>query len=174
MLPDAVKTEKGPEEAATPPAPRRGLWRASAWQMLVALAFVMVAVVGLCQVSGLAKRLRPLPTPTLTPTATLVPTATAVPTLTPTDTPVPTATATPAPVITAGGQVIVKGTGGQQLSLRAGPAVTQERLRIVEEGSALKVLEGPVAADGFQWWKVQTTDGVEGWAAGNWLVPVVP
>lgn len=146
--------------------------RASAWQMLIALAFVLIAVVGLCQVSGLAKRLRPLPTPT--PTATLVPTATALPTLTPTDTPVPTATATPVPVIMTGGQVIVKGTEGQQLRLRAGPALTQETLRIVEEGTVLKVLEGPEAADGFKWWKVQTDDGVAGWVAGDWLVPVVP
>jgi hypothetical protein len=73
-----------------------------------------------------------------------------------------------------GGQVVVKGTDGQQLRLRAGPALNQETLRIVEEGAILKVLEGPEAADGFQWWKVQTDDGVTGWAAGNWLVPVVP
>jgi hypothetical protein len=140
--------------------------------MRAALAIVLIAVVGLCQATGLAKRLRPLPTPT--PTATLVPTATALPTLTSTDTPVPTTTATPVPVIMPGGQVIVKGTEGQQLRLRAGPALTQETLRIVEEGTVLKVLEGPEAADGFKWWKVQTDDGVTGWVAGNWLVPVAP
>lgn len=140
--------------------------------MLAALVLVLIAVVGICRVSGLANRLRPLPTPT--PTATLVPTATALPTLTPTVTPVPTATATPVPVIMPGGQVTVKGTEGQQLRLRAGPALTQETLRIVEEGTVLKVLEGPEAADGFNWWKVQTDDGVTGWVAGNWLVPVAP
>jgi hypothetical protein len=172
MLPDAVKTEEGPEEAETRPAPRRKMRGVAAWQMLVALVIVLIAVVGLCQATGLGARLRPSPTPT--PTATLVPTATALPTLTPTETPVPTATATPVPVVMSGGQVVVKGTEGQQLRLRAGPALTQETLRIVEEGTILKVLEGPEAADGFQWWKVQTDDGVTGWVAGNWLVPVVP
>jgi hypothetical protein len=176
MLPDAVKTERGPEEADAHPTPRpvrRGL---PPWQMLVALALVLVAIVGLCQVTGLARRLRPLPAPTPVPTATLVPTAMAVatPTSIPTDTPVPTPTATPVPVIMPGGQVIVRGTEGQQLSLRALPAVTQARLRILDEGTVLKVLEGPEAADGFQWWKVQTSDGVEGWVAGNWLVPLAP
>jgi hypothetical protein len=146
--------------------------RASAWQMLAALAVVLIAVAGLCQVTGLGKRVRPLPT--LTPTATAVPTATALPTLTATETPVPTDTATPVPAVMTGGQVVVQGTEGQQLRLRAGPALTQETLRIVEEGTILKVLEGPEASDGFQWWKVQTDDGATGWVAGDWLVPVVP
>jgi len=172
MLPDAVKTEKDPEEEETSPAPRAGARRASAWQLPVAVVAVLIAAVGLCQVSGLANRLRPLPTPT--PTATPVPTATALPTVTPTETPLPTPTATPVPVVMVGGQVVVQGTEGQQLSLREGPAVTQARLRIVEEGTVLKVLDGPVAADGFQWWQVQTSDGVQGWVAGKWLVPVAP
>jgi len=172
MLPDAVKTEHEPEETETQPAPRAGRRRAFAWQMPAVLAVVLIALIALCQLTGLTRRLRPLPTPT--PTATLVPTATALPTSTPTDTPVPTATATPVPVILVGGRVVVQGTEGQQLSLRAGPAVAQNRLRIVEEGSVLKVVEGPVAADGFQWWRVQTSDNVEGWVAGNWLVPVAP
>ena len=140
--------------------------------MLVAMAFVLIAIVGLCRVTGLATRLRPLAT--ATPTVTLVPTATALPTVTPTNTLVPTATATPVPEVMPGAQVIVTGTEGQQLSLRAGPALTQDRLRIVEEGTVLKVLEGPEVANGFQWWKVQTDDGLVGWVAGNWLVPVAP
>ena len=172
MLPDAVKSEQDPEEGDTRPAPRAGLRRAPPWPMLAALAFVLIAVVGLCQVTGLAKRLRPLPTPT--PTATPIPTITPLPTLTPTNTPEPTATATPVPVIMPGGQVVVKGTEGQQLRLRSGPALNHDTLRIVEEGAVLQVLEGPQAADGFQWWQVKTSDGVIGWVAGDWLVPVVP
>jgi hypothetical protein len=174
MLPDAIKNEEGPEEAETRPAPRDRRRGMAGWQMLAALAIVLIAAIGLCQVTGLAKRLRPLAIPTPTPTATLVPTATALPTLTPTDTPVPTATATPVPVIMPGGQVIVKGTEGQQLRLRAGPALTNATLRILTEGTALKVLEGPEASDGFQWWRVQTDDGLVGWVAGDWLVPVAP
>jgi hypothetical protein len=77
-------------------------------------------------------------------------------------------------VILPGGQVVIQGTEGQQLRLRAGPALTQETLRVVDEGTILKVLDGPEFADGFQWWQVQTDDGVTGWAAANWLVPVAP
>ena len=175
MLPDAVKTEKGPEEAETP-APRSVRRGMPAWQMLAAVALVLVALAGLCQVTGLAKRLRPLSTPTSTPvpTATLVPTATVVPTSLPTETPVPTPTATPVPVVMPGVQVIIQGTGGEQLRLRAGPALANVTLRILDEGTKLKVLEGPEASDGFQWWRVQTEDDLIGWVAGNWLVPVAP
>ena len=140
--------------------------------MLAAVAVVLIALVGLCQLTGLASRLRPRPAPT--PTPTQVPTATALPTLTPTNTPEPTATPTPVPVIMAGGQAKVKGTEGQQLRLRTEPSVAKDTLRILDEGTTLKVLEGPESADGFKWWKVQTGDGLVGWVAGNWLVPVVP
>lgn len=172
MLPDAVKTEEGPDDGEVQTAPRRGKRSAPPWQMWAALAFVLIAVFGLCQVSGLGQRLRPLPT--ATPTATLLPTATSLPTMTPTNTPEPTATATPVPVIMPGGQVVVKGTEGQQLRLRAGPALNHQTLRIIDEGTILQVLEGPQAADGFTWWQVKTTDGLIGWVAGNWLTPVVP
>lgn len=144
--------------------------------MLVALAFILIAIVGLCQVTGLAGRLRPLATPMPEPTATLAPTAMAVatPTAVPTDTPVPVPTATPVPVVMPGIQVVVQGTEGQQLRLRAGPALENVTLRILDEGTKLKVLEGPEASDGFQWWRVETEDGLIGWVAGNWLVPVAP
>lgn len=176
MLPDAIKTEKGPEESDAHPAPRAARRGLPAWQMLVALALVLVAIVGLCQVTGLAKRLRPLSTPTPEPTATTLPTATTVPTPTavPTDTPLPAPTATPVPVIATGGEVVVQGTAGEQLRLRAGPALDNVTLRILNEGTRLKVLEGPEASDGFQWWRVQTDDGLIGWVAGDWLVPATP
>ncbi len=178
MLPDAVKTENDPEEAEPRPAARSERRRPPPWQILVALVLVLVAFAGLCQVTGLARLLRPQATPTSAPTATIVPTAMAVPTATsiptvvPTDTPVPTAT--PAPAIGPGGQVIVQGTEGQQLRLRAGPALDNVTLRILDEGTKLTVLEGPEASDGFQWWRVQTEDGLIGWVASDWLVPVVP
>jgi hypothetical protein len=47
-------------------------------------------------------------------------------------------------------------------------------LRTLEDGTQLQVLEGPEAADGYEWWKLRTDDGLEGWAAGDWLVPVAP
>jgi len=172
MLPDAVKSEQDPEEGDAQPTPRPPRRSTPPWQLAAAGAVVLVAFLGLCQVSGLGKRLRPLPT--ATPSATPVPTVTPLPTLAPTRTPEPTATPTPVPVVMAGGQAVVQGTGGQQLRLRSGPALTHETLLIVEEGTVLQVLEGPQAADGFQWWQVKTPDGIQGWVAGDWLVPVAP
>jgi hypothetical protein len=137
-----------------------------------------VSIAGLCRVSGLYNRLAPLPAPTATSTSTStstsLPTRTLLPTWTLTAVPSPIPSATPVPVVMPGGQVVVRGTGAQELRLRAGPGLTQQMLSTLEDGTQLLVLEGPEAADGYEWWKLRTDDGVEGWAAGDWLVPVAP
>lgn len=181
MSPDAVRTDN--THNASPKRPRdagkgvaadlmRRLRASPSWQMLLALAFVLVALVGLCRVSGLSNRLKPLPSPT--PTSTTLPTRTLLPTWTATHTAVPTPTATPEPQVKPGAVVVVTGTGAQQLRLRAGPGLTHETLRTLEDGTRLQVLEGPELSDGHRWWKVRTANDQEGWAAGDWLVPVVP
>jgi hypothetical protein len=181
MSPDARRTNKTHDASRKQSQAResgvlsdliRRLKASSSWQMLLALAMVLVAVAGLFQVSGLSSRLRPPPLPTGTPTPP--PTWTALPTLTPTSTSLPTSTATPVPMVLPGGQAMVGGAGAQQLRLRAGPGLNHETLRILEDGTQLKILEGPESAGGHEWWKVQTEDGQEGWTAGDWLVPVVP
>lgn len=68
----------------------------------------------------------------------------------------------------------MQGTAGQKLRLRVGPGLNEDTLRIVDDGTRLRVLEGPTTADGYDWWKVQTDDGLLGWTAGTWLVPVAP
>jgi uncharacterized protein YraI len=140
--------------------------------MLLPLILIVVAALGLCQVSGVLGRLRPLPMPTATPT--VAPTSTPLPVLALTPTSLPMATATVVPVLRPGIQVTVTGTGGLQLSLRGGPGQSQARLRVLTEGTRLTVLEGPEASDGYNWWKVRTEDGVEGWVAGEWLAPANP
>ena len=138
--------------------------------MLLGLAMVLVAVVGLCQVSGLLRGPGPMPSPTpsLPPTAAPLPSATVTVTATPVPSP------TPEPQVAVGALVTVSGTEGQQLRLRSGPGLAQETLRILEEGAEMSVLEGPEPADGSQWWKVKTEDGQTGWVAGDWLLPVGP
>lgn len=73
-----------------------------------------------------------------------------------------------------GGQAVVQGTGAQQLRLRAGPGLDKEMLGTLPDDTRLKVLDGPETADGYKWWKVQTEDGLVGWVAGDWLVPIAP
>lgn len=73
-----------------------------------------------------------------------------------------------------GGRAVVQGTGVQQLRLRAGPGLDKEMLCTLPDDTKLMVLEGPELADGYTWWKVQTDDGLVGWVAGDWLVPIAP
>jgi hypothetical protein len=152
------------------------LKRWHSWQMVLALAAIVVALLGLCRVSGLWVSPRPLPAPTETPaplaTRTQLPTWTLTSTFVPT--PTATRTSTPVPVVMPGASVVVSGTGAQQLRIRSGPGLTYETLGTVADGSRLSVLDGPEAADGYQWWQVRTEDGQEGWVAGEWLSAVAP
>jgi hypothetical protein len=46
-------------------------------------------------------------------------------------------------------------------------------IAVLTSGTTVEVLEGPIEADGFTWWRVrgQATDGlVEGWCVGTYLV----
>ena len=96
------------------------------------------------------------------------------------DTPVPPlSTSIPVPAvpteIAIGVYVQVGDTGGSDLSFRAGPSTNQTRLKIVAEGAVLKVLDGPVEADGYVWWQLQdVSDGMVGWAVADYLAPTVP
>lgn len=187
MPPDAVRTDstqgdspKGPRQRAQEVLSKLiQMFRQSpAWQMVLAVALIVVALIGLCRLSGLADQLRPLAMPTVTPAqvATRAPqvSATATRTLLPTPSASPTVTETPVPVILPGGRAVVAGTGAEQLRMRAGPGLTQDMVATLSDGTGVNVLEGPESADGYKWWKVQTEDGQQGWVAGDWLVPTAP
>ena len=77
--------------------------------------------------------------------------------------------------IAIGVYVKVSDTGGNDLSFRDGAGTGYTRLKIVAEGSVLKVLDGPVEADGYVWWQLQdVSDGMAGWAVADYLKPTVP
>ena len=89
----------------------------------------------------------------------------------------PTPTLVPAvpAEIAIGIYVKVSGTEGTDLSFRAGPSTNYARLKIVADGSVLKVLDGPSEADGYIWWQLQDiSDGMVGWAVADYLEPTVP
>ena len=71
--------------------------------------------------------------------------------------------------IAPGAQVVVQGTRGVALNLRASPSTGARVLGSAKEGTTLLVLEGPQEASGYTWWKVRTPAGAEGWAAGEYL-----
>jgi hypothetical protein len=148
--------------------------------LAIFIAIVILLCVGLILV---VKAIRgngdELPTPVPTFTAEVVPSATvslitATFAVTPTSTvvlSVGTAPATTSPTeIQPGALVVVTGTGGAGLRLRALATTDAEVVAVAREDSVLTVLEGPVEADEYVWWKLRTPDGDEGWGAANWLV----
>jgi uncharacterized protein YraI len=75
-----------------------------------------------------------------------------------------------APVL--GGTVQVVNTGALGLRLRAEPGTSAQIVATVPDGTRMTVTGGPVQKDGYTWWKVSGSGGT-GWAAGNWLGPVI-
>lgn len=116
------------------------------------------------------------PTPTLiiwTPTPVPI-----TPTPTPTTAPTPTEELEPIPTppadIAVGCYVRVAGTGGSGLNLRNGPGANYTRMDIAYEGEVFIVVDGPVEAGDFVWWKIRDHKNSqrEWWAAGNFLEPI--
>ncbi|MEZ4768364.1 MAG: SH3 domain-containing protein [Caldilineales bacterium] len=152
----------------------------------IALAALSVALVSLA-CGSFVPRPTPVPRPTATPIvetgaqqqATATPTvalATSVPTRA-----VPTATFTPTPV--AGTELIVgqpaRVSAAQGLNARKTSSVTGERAGRYPPGAIVTVLEGPVDADGYRWWRVGNNE-LSGWVADGdadsgeeWLSPRV-
>lgn len=69
-------------------------------------------------------------------------------------------------------------TPGNANNLRDVPSTSGGRLGQIPGGGVFEVLEGPVCAEGFNWWKVSFA-GVEAWTVeGNdgdyWLEPIAP
>ena len=57
------------------------------------------------------------------------------------------------------------------LNMRFGPGTTQAVIAVLPPGTTGSVLEGPVPASGYQWWRINTPQGT-GWVAGDYLVTV--
>jgi hypothetical protein len=60
-------------------------------------------------------------------------------------------------------------TPGSSNNLRAAPTTSAERIGQISAGTVVNVLEGPVCADGFAWWRVETLDA----ALNGWTVEAV-
>ncbi|HEU4325244.1 MAG TPA: SH3 domain-containing protein [Roseiflexaceae bacterium] len=164
---------------------RRRMRRPLPWQKPgryrgAALLVVLLAIGGIAWLAlgprGPSTAARPTPPPA-TP-ADLLLLETAVPASTlffPTDTP-----PTPAPpVLQAGGRAVVANLQGQILNARTEPRLNARVQARLANGDAVQVLEGPVQADGFTWWRIESPKG-SGWSAERskdgvvWLQPPAP
>ncbi len=157
------------ETAPRPVARRRSTTR---WAVPLLLTILAVGALMVFRLTGTMGGLGPLPMPTAS--VTITPTAISSPTATGTATPTQTVTATPQPVVHVGGLVVVNGTGNDQLRLRHDPGVNTATLRTMTDETLLRVVDGPLEADGYRWWKVETEDGEQGWAVELWLQALSP
>jgi hypothetical protein len=79
---------------------------------------------------------------------------------------VATSSATPGG-LAAGASAWVTRAGGLPLRLRSGPSLSGSVLDRLQPGTQMTLLNGPQQADGHAWWNIRTTDGKEGWVAGE-------
>lgn len=80
----------------------------------------------------------------------------------------------PWPGIEVGEQYLITELG-KNLQLRSSPAVSGEVLDQLDQGQVIMVIEGPVEADEYLWWRVRLNDGgLEGWVAENpgWFIRI--
>jgi hypothetical protein len=143
-------------------------WRE--WLLLLgvaAVALVMCAYGGRAVVSRLSAGAAPT-----TPTAT--PTRARAATVTPIASPTVEASATPTLNIPT---VIDKGvyvTVVDGVNFRKDASTTAQIIRTLGAGEVLQVTDGPVTANERTWWKLKDPNGVEGWAAQDFIAPTAP
>ncbi len=99
---------------------------------------------------------------------------------TPTTQPSPTPSPTPAaPTLQIGTRAVVVNIGESALRLRASPGLTARVIARIPAGREVVLLEGPVVADGYTWWRV-AVGSQSGWCAVttpdgvNFLEPLAP
>ena len=68
-------------------------------------------------------------------------------------------------LLTVGAQVVVTGTG-QCLNVRDGPGLGNNAIDCLQDGTTIKLGEGPEEVDDFEWWRIE---GRDGWVASDWL-----
>ena len=158
--------------------------RAPAWipglvalsAILLACSFVYTAVQrNLPATDQLIASLRATPTrviATQVPTDVVRPTATRyiAPTETPIPSPVPKAGAPIAGALTIGGYAKVD-SGNVGARFRKAASVSGEQIGLLKEGGVFEILEGPVAAENYKWWKLKNSDGTIGWTIEGNLNP---
>lgn len=63
---------------------------------------------------------------------------------------------------------------GDNLNLREMPTTNSKVFTKLKHGDQITILEGPIAANGYTWWKIKTDNAAEGWIVDipDWYQPV--
>jgi hypothetical protein len=105
-------------------------------------------------------------TPTRPPTPTSAPSLTSTPS--PATSPPSSAPQPPGP-LRPGVRAVVAGSE-DCVNIRERPSTSSTVLQCLADGARLKLEEGPVSADGYQWWRLEGL----GWAVSNYLSALAP
>lgn len=73
--------------------------------------------------------------------------------------------------LASGSQVKVTGTEGLGVNMREGSGVTFGIVETIADETSLEIIDGPVDADGYTWWKARIEDGREGWVVQDFVTP---
>ena len=152
--------------------PRPGQTELNWREWLLLLGIIVVAVV-ICTYGGRAV-IRGFAAAPVTPTATptrVRPTVTLAvsPTLAP-----PASAATPTPNIPPAIDKGVYVSVVDGVNFRQEASTTAQIIRTLGAGEVLQVTDGPVPANDRTWWKLKDPNGVEGWAAQDFLQATAP
>lgn len=71
-----------------------------------------------------------------------------------------------------GATVEVANTDGTGVNVRAEPTTGSDVLTVFLDGTQIQVIDGPVEAEGFEWWKITGNEVAEGWIVRDYLVVV--
>lgn len=77
-------------------------------------------------------------------------------------TPTPSTRVQPGALV-VGSAAFINTTEGDRLNLRSGAGISFDVVAQIEDGTQVVLLEGPIPADGFTWWRVRLSDGQSGW-----------
>lgn len=73
----------------------------------------------------------------------------------------------PRPIFEAGSTLLITGAGNK-LRVRQSPSLQAMTLETLSPGDIVQILDGPVQAEGYQWWKLKLEkDNLSGWAVEN-------
>lgn len=79
-------------------------------------------------------------------------------------------------ILDPGDQARVFVTGGDTLNVREGPGTNFNRVDRLSIGEIVTIIDGPVYADTYLWWNLETPRGIQGWAveAADGIVTLAP
>jgi hypothetical protein len=69
--------------------------------------------------------------------------------------------------LTLGGQAVTSPGFGTPLNIRRDPSTSAGIITGVFDGVVVSLIEGPIEADGFTWWRIRLPNGIDGWSVSN-------